>query len=71
MNNYNELLINLPKIHTTELGYERIKNNLNIGDSDVVNYCRNLINDSNSANWKKLVLQIKQYLHYRKCILIH
>ncbi len=47
MNNYNELLINLPKIHTTELGYERIKNNLNIGDSDVVNYCRNLINDSN------------------------
>ena len=47
MNNYNELLINLPKIHTTELGYERIKNNLNIGDSDVVNYCKNLINDSN------------------------
>ena len=30
MNNYNELLINLPKIHTTELGYKRIKNNLNI-----------------------------------------
>ena len=47
MNNYNELLINLPKIHTTELGYKRIKNNLNIGDSDVVNYCRNLINDCN------------------------
>ena len=41
MNNYNELLINLPKIHTTELGYKRIKNNLNIGDSDVVNYCKN------------------------------
>jgi len=47
VNNYNELLINLPKIHTTELGYKRIKNNLNIGDSDVVNYCRNLINDCN------------------------
>ena len=47
MNNYNELLINLPKIHTTELGYKRIKNNLNIGDSDVVNYCKNLINDCN------------------------
>lgn len=25
VNNYNELLINLPKIHTTELGYKRIK----------------------------------------------
>ena len=24
-----------------------LKNNLNIGDSDVVNYCRNLINDCN------------------------
>ena len=47
MNSYNELLTNLAKIHTTELGYKRIKNNLNIGDIDVVLYCKNLISNCN------------------------
>ena len=39
-----ELINNINKIHTTELGIKRIKNNLNI-DCDVVSYCKNKILD--------------------------
>lgn len=35
----NELLDNLDKIHTTELGIGRIKKNLDIDVDDVVDYC--------------------------------
>lgn len=38
----NELLNNLDKLHTTSLGIERIKKNLDIAEvNDVVEYCRN------------------------------
>jgi hypothetical protein len=36
----NELLNNLDKLHTTELGIERIKRNLNINTPDAVEWCR-------------------------------
>ena len=42
-----ELLNNIDKIHTTELGIIRIKRNLNI-DTNVIEYCKNKILDKNS-----------------------
>lgn len=35
----NELLLNLEKVHTTEMGEARIKKNLNIDCADIVAYC--------------------------------
>jgi len=35
-----KLLKNLDKIHTTELGLERIKRNLGLTDVDVVVWCK-------------------------------
>lgn len=43
MNSHRDLLDNLSKLHTTELGIERIKRNLNLADIDVVDFCRQLI----------------------------
>ncbi|WP_310601503.1 DUF3781 domain-containing protein [Anaerosporobacter sp.] len=48
-NNTNELLINLDNLHTTELGIERIKRNLSLDVEDVVNWCREKIQDSNAS----------------------
>lgn len=48
----NELLLNINKIHTTKLGVERIKRNLNI-NTDVVEYIKNIIQDSNCTIYKK------------------
>ena len=48
----NELLKNIDKIHTTELGIDRIKKNLNI-EEDVVLFCKNKILDKNSNIYKK------------------
>jgi hypothetical protein len=36
----NELLSNLSKLHTTDLGIKRIKKNLNLGKVDVVTWCK-------------------------------
>lgn len=39
-----ELLENLDKLHTTELGIIRIRKNLGLGDSvDVIAYCKDVI----------------------------
>lgn len=43
----NELLKNLDKLHTTELGVERIKRNLSLDTDDVVSWC---IAKTNSAS---------------------
>ena len=45
MNYKKELLDNIDKIHTTELGIGRIKKNLNLETNDVVKICVELIND--------------------------
>ena len=43
-----ELLIdNIDKVHTTEMGLERIKRNLRLDSADVVGYCKNLILNRN------------------------
>ena len=41
------LLDNIDKIHTTELGVERIKRNLKLGTIDVVEYCKSKIANKN------------------------
>ncbi len=52
-----ELLNNIEKIHTTELGVVRIKRNLSIDAADVVEWCKakvqseNAIITRNGKNW--------------------
>lgn len=43
-----ELLDNLNKIHTTEMGLDRIKRNLNLQTEDIILWCINKIEDKNS-----------------------
>lgn len=46
------LLNNIDKLHTTKMGIDRIKKNLNI-NTDVVEYCKNKILDENCVINKK------------------
>lgn len=46
------LLSNINKIHTTELGVIRIKNNLKI-DTDVVDYCKKKVLDKECNIYKQ------------------
>lgn len=49
MNTDNDLLKNLGKLHTTELGVERIKKNLSLDTDDVVDWCKTKINSVNAV----------------------
>lgn len=44
----NELLKNLDKLHTTELGAERIRKNLCVNADDTVSLCKDIIRKKNS-----------------------
>lgn len=65
MDDSKNLLDNIDKIHTTEMGVERIKCNLKIDTTDVVVYCKNKILDRNcniyrqGKNWYCEVDNIK------------
>ena len=48
----NELLMNIYKIHTTNLGISRIKRNLGI-EEDVVEFCKNKVLDKKSLIYRK------------------
>jgi hypothetical protein len=48
-----KLMSNLDKIHTTELGKERIKKNLCLTADDVVKWCIKNIRDKNSVIFRK------------------
>ena len=49
-----ELLIdNIDKVHTTEMGLERIKRNLRLDSADVVGYCKNLVLNRNCRIYKQ------------------
>lgn len=71
MNTDNELLKNLNKLHTTELGIERIKRNLSLDTEDVVDWCKTKINSANAVitrsgkNWyvnvDKYILTVNAY----------
>lgn len=50
--NIDELLRNIDKIHTTDLGVLRIKKNLKLDNIDVVEYCKSKILDKNSYIYK-------------------
>ena len=52
----NKLMHNLDKIHTTELGVERIRKNLNLDTDDVVAWCKDSIKNADNIfkkgkNW--------------------
>lgn len=49
----NELLINLDKIHTTDLGLLRIRKNLSLDAEDVVAWCRDKIKAENADITRK------------------
>jgi hypothetical protein len=48
-----KLMSNLDKIHTTELGKERIKKNLCLTTDNVVEWCIKKIQDKNSVIFRK------------------
>ena len=47
------LLSNIDKIHTTEMGIDRIKKNLKLDTNDVVKFCKNKILDNNCDIYKQ------------------
>ncbi len=47
------LLSNINKMHTTEMGIDRIKRNLGLGTDNVVEYCKNKVLDKNCDIYKK------------------
>ena len=49
----NELLQNINKLHTTELGVQRIKRKLNLDVVDVVAWCRQRIQDASCSIERK------------------
>lgn len=46
------LLANINKIHTTNLGVDRIKKNLRMEIEDVVEFCKNMILDQKAYIYK-------------------
>ena len=47
------LLDNISKVHTTEMGIDRIKQNLKLNTNDVVEFCKNKILDKNCNIYKQ------------------
>ena len=47
------LLSNIDKVHTTEMGIDRIKRNLELDTNDVVEYCKNKILDKDCNIYKQ------------------
>ncbi|MCM1507158.1 MAG: DUF3781 domain-containing protein [Ruminococcus flavefaciens] len=45
----NELLENIDRLHTTELGIMRIKRNLSLDSENAVGFCRKIITDSSAV----------------------
>ncbi len=60
-----ELLHNIEKVHTTDLGVARISKNLSLSNIDVVEWCKNKILDKNAIitrqgkNWYVVIDNIK------------
>lgn len=53
MDNKELLLSNIDKIHTTEMGVQRIRKNLKLDNDDAVEYCKNKILDKNCNIFKQ------------------
>ena len=60
------LVRNIDKVHTTEMGADRIRRNLGLGNTDVVEWCRqkilktNAVIERNGKNW---------YVHIDDCVI--
>ena len=48
-----ELISNLDKVHTTDLGVVRIKKNLSLDVDDVISWCREKIENQNALITRK------------------
>ena len=48
----NNLIENINKIHSTELGIIRIRNNLELKSNDIINWCKNIIKKANNISKK-------------------
>ena len=74
-----ELLFNLDKLHTTELGDERIKRNLGLNTDDTVFWCKQVITDEScrierkGKNWyaRKEDVEITVNVHSYTIITAH
>ena len=53
MENKKILLDNINKIHTTGMGVDRIRRNLNIDTVDVAEYCKNIVLKKNCYIYKQ------------------
>lgn len=65
MNADNELLKNLDKVHTTQLGIERIKRNLSLDTEDVVNWSKTKIKSDHAVivrNGKNWYINVDNYI---------
>ena len=60
------LIRNIEKVHTTEMGVERIRRNLEFGDIDVVAWCKERIVDPNSIKEKQ---GKNWYVHINGCVI--
>lgn len=75
----NDLLANLDKVHTTQLGVMRISRNLSLQNVDVVEWCKSKILDNNAIitrqgkNWYVVVddVQITVNAHSYTIITAH
>lgn len=59
-----DFIQNIEKLHTTELGTKRIKNNLSLETEDVVLWCKTKILDNNAViekRGKNWYITIEQY----------
>lgn len=52
MKDKNLLLQNIGKLHTTEMGADRIRKNLGLAEVDPVEFCRKIILDKNCIIYK-------------------
>ena len=52
VNETNNLFLNLDKVHTTKLGEERIKRNLDVKVDNIVNYCIDKIKNKNTVIYR-------------------
>jgi len=47
------LLVNIDKIHSTKMGIDRIKKNLQLDTDDVIEFCKNKVLDNNCNIYKQ------------------
>ena len=47
------LISNIDKVHTTEMGIDRIKKNLKLDTNDVVEFCKSKVLDKNCNIYKQ------------------